>query len=263
VLGDGDRLQQVVWNLLTNAIKFTPVGGHVRVGLTSADGHAELTVSDDGEGITAEFLPHVFERFQQAMGGSARAHGGLGIGLTIVKNLVELHGGTIRATSDGHGRGSTFAVVLPTLAAIEAPVEVAPSEPARETLVDLTGLRVLAVEDDLDSRELLATVLGQSGAVAHAAASAAEAFRLFTSGTFDVLVSDIGLPGEDGYGLISRIRTLSPTEGGRIPAVALTAFARGDDRTRALRAGFDMHLPKPVEPAELVAVLGNLTGRRR
>ncbi|HEY6461565.1 MAG TPA: response regulator, partial [Polyangiaceae bacterium] len=171
--------------------------------------------------------------------------------------------GTVRARSDGRGHGSTFAVVLPTLPDEEAAVEVVPPEPARESLVDLTGLRVLAVEDDVDSRELLGTILGQAGAVPGVAASAAEAFALFTAGTFDVLVSDIGLPGEDGYGLISRIRTLSSAEGGRIPAVALTAFARGDDRTRALRAGFDMHLPKPVEPAELIAVLGNLTGRRR
>jgi signal transduction histidine kinase len=269
LVGDPDRLQQVVWNFLTNAVKFTPKGGRVWVRVRPVDSYVEIEVGDDGAGIAPSFLPHVFERFRQAEGGASRSHGGLGLGLAIVKSLVELHGGTVEARSDGPGKGATFVARLPVAplrvgdagrpavhprARGEAPGFARPSQ--------LAGARVLVVEDDPDGRELIATVLAQCGAEVTTAGSAAEAFELIMESRFDALVSDIGMPGEDGYVLIRRVRAMAG-EGGRTPAVALTAFARSEDRTHALAAGFDLHVAKPVEPAELVLVLARLVERGR
>ncbi|HEX3770250.1 MAG TPA: ATP-binding protein [Polyangiaceae bacterium] len=262
IVGDADRLQQVVWNLLTNAIKFTPAGGHVRASLEVIDGHVHVDVTDDGRGISPQFLPHVFERFRQADGGSTRAHGGLGIGLTIVKKLVELHDGTIEVRSDGDMRGATFLVRIPS-AGTKADGVAAPVKPARlfRETDDLAGTHLLVVDDDRDGRELVAEVLRECRAEVRVAESAAVAFDAMQRETFDALLSDIGMPGEDGYSLIARVRTLPVEKNGRVPALALTAFARGEDRRRALLAGFDGHLPKPVEPNELVLVLSNLIRR--
>lgn len=272
IVGDPDRLQQIVWNLLSNAIKFTERGGQVDVQLRSTDAHVEVAVSDSGIGIAQEFLPHVFERFRQADGSRTRSHGGLGLGLTIVRNLVEQHGGTVDALSAGIGTGATFRVKLPLLAMREDALASAPPPPLaaarderddRELTQNLDGLRILVVDDAPDARELLTAVLEQRNAVVLTAASAAEAIEEIVRHRPDVLVSDIGMPNEDGYSLIARVRALSPEDGARTPAVALTAFARGEDRARALRAGFDMHIPKPVEPNELVIVVAGLAGRRQ
>ncbi|EYF04978.1 PAS domain S-box protein [Chondromyces apiculatus] len=268
VVGDAARLQQVVWNLLSNAIKFTPQGGHVEAKIVAEDGFVEVLVTDDGQGIAPDFLPHVFERFRQAEGSITRAHGGLGLGLAIVKNLVELHGGTMRALSDGDGMGSTFALRLPLVAARESRPLVLAAPPVDDaTEVDcpdeLDGMRVVVVDDEPDARELLVALLGRCGAVVVAAANAAEAFEAVKGERPDLLLADIAMPGEDGYTLIRKIRALSPEEGGRTLAVALTAHARSEDRTRALRAGFNMHVPKPIDPAELLAVLVSLTAQPR
>jgi signal transduction histidine kinase/ActR/RegA family two-component response regulator len=273
VSGDRGRLQQVVWNLLSNAIKFTPRGGRVRVQLERVESSVEITVSDTGRGISPEFLPYVFERFRQADAGITRAHGGLGLGLAIVRHLVELHGGTVRASSEGEGRGATFVVQLPI-----APVrrEPARDEAARAAAEEaftcpegLEGVRVLVVDDEADTREMLAIVLGQCQMDVRTAASAAEALGIFdeagSSWRPDVLVSDIGMPGDDGYMLVGKVRQRPVEEGGMVPAVALTAYARMEDRMKALAAGFQMHVAKPVEPAELVLIIRSLLeyrGRR-
>ncbi len=256
VRGDPERLQQVVWNLLSNAVKFTPRGGNVRVSVAARDRSAMIVVDDDGRGIAAEFLPHVFERFRQAEGGAARTYGGLGLGLAIVKQLVELHGGTISAASEGLGRGAAFSCELPLAAVRRRPSP----EPSSESLptADLGGMRLLVVDDEEDSRELLAAILAGSGAAVETAASAAEAFAAFRERRPDVLLSDIAMPNEDGYELIRRIRALPERDGGRTPAIALTAHARAEDRTRALLAGFRAHVPKPIEPTELIAVLASI-----
>jgi PAS domain S-box-containing protein len=269
VMGDPARLQQVVWNLLSNAVKFTPRGGRVQVRLERVNSSVEIAVSDTGAGIAAEFLPHVFERFRQADMGTTRHHGGLGLGLSIVRHLVELHGGAARADSGGEGTGSTFTVSLPV-----APVQQkeaaggrAHHEAARDTLPAhecperLDGVKVLVVDDEPDARELLAAGLGQCGAEVVTASSAREALEAVAGATFDVLVSDIGMPGEDGYELIQRVRALPPAAGGTTPAVALTAYARTEDRLRAMRAGFEMHVSKPVELTELVVVIAKLARR--
>jgi PAS domain S-box-containing protein len=262
VLGDADRLQQVFWNLMTNAVKFTAAGGHVRVSLRRLDAHVEIEVADDGRGISTEFLPHVFERFRQADEGSTRAHGGLGIGLTIVKKLVELHGGTIEARSEGEERGASFVVQLPRVTAradsMRPPVVRAK---AFERSDELAGAHLLVVDDDTDGRELVAEVLRECKADVRMADSAAAAFDAIQKEPFDALLSDIGMPVEDGYSLIARVRTLPADKNGRVPALALTAFARGEDRRRALLAGFDGHLAKPIEPHELVVVLSSLIRR--
>ncbi|HJR06912.1 MAG TPA: CHASE domain-containing protein [Pyrinomonadaceae bacterium] len=271
VSGDADRLQQVIWNLLSNAIKFTPKAGRVSVRLQRTDSQAEIVVSDSGQGIKADFLPYIFDRFRQADGSITREHGGLGLGLSIVRHLVELHGGTIRAESDGPERGSTFRVRLPLMAlrggadgrgahsgATGASVAVAAN--ARDNL--LAGLRILVVDDDEDTRALLVTTLEQSGAESvEAAASASDALGALRRLAPDVLVSDIGMPGVDGYELIRQIRALPPESGGRVPAAALTAYAAPDDRQRALDAGYDLHISKPVEPSELTAAVARLAGR--
>jgi PAS domain S-box-containing protein len=268
VSGDPVRLQQVVWNLLSNAIKFTPRGGRVQVRLERVNSHVEVSVSDTGAGIPADFLPHVFDRFRQADQKTTRHHGGLGLGLAIVRHLVELHGGTVKAESEGEGRGATFTVLLPV-----APVySVEPSEgrvhPAsRDTLPffdcpdRLDGLRVLVVDDEPDTREMLKTGLGHCGAEVTAAGSAAEALEALKAGVPDVLISDIGMPDEDGYTLMRQVRALPVAEGGGVPAIALTAYARVEDRMQALRAGYHMHVTKPVELAELAAIVASLSRR--
>ncbi|HEX8139820.1 MAG TPA: PAS domain S-box protein [Pyrinomonadaceae bacterium] len=269
VSGDPDRLQQVVWNLLANAVKFTPRDGRVEVRLERNDSYVSIIVSDTGMGIRPDFLPFVFERFRQADSTSTRQYGGLGLGLAIVRHLVELHGGRARVSSPGENLGATFTVELPLIApSIES---TAPEErallPADETLAEfdgghmLDGLRVLVVDDEQDARELVSTILEQQGATVTTVRSAAEALETLTLIQPDVIISDIEMPNEDGYALIKKIRELEPQEGGRTPAAALTAYARTEDRMRALLAGFQIHLPKPVEPAELIAVVANLAER--
>jgi PAS domain S-box-containing protein len=267
VWGDPDRLQQVVWNLLSNAVKFTPEGGSVEARFTRDKTRAVIQVLDTGQGIDGSFLPFMFDRFRQADSTTTRNHGGLGLGLALVRHLIELHGGTVQAESAGLGHGATFTVTLPikpelfVRAAGEAPLR--PSEPPalRPRSVSLRGVKVLAVDDEADARELVATVLEHEGATVLTVATAPEAFSRLASVRPDVVVCDISMPIEDGYSLIRRIRALSPERGGRTPAIALTTYAREEDRRKALAAGFEVHVPKPVDPAELVEVVGRLTGR--
>jgi len=268
VSGDARRLQQVVWNLLSNAIKFTPKGGKVQVLLERVTSHVELSVSDTGIGIRPEFLPHVFERFRQGDASTTRTFGGLGLGLSIVKQLVELHGGTVRVSSPGEHQGATFSVALP-LKAVHGSAQ--PGRRPHPTIFsgasapfehsDLSGVKVLVVDDDLDARALIRRVLGECNAEVLTAATAKEALELVGSERPDVLVSDIGMPETDGYELLKKMRALGGAGGGRIPAIALTAFARSEDRTRALRAGFLVHVAKPVEPSELIATVASVAGR--
>ena len=262
IVGDADRLQQIAWNLLSNAIKFTPKGGRVQVQLRRAHSCVELVVTDDGQGIAADFLPFVFDRFRQADPSFTRRVGGLGLGLAIARSLVELHGGTIAARSAGQGTGATFEVRLPMapLRADKAPADVVQGEnpdprATFECPLELKDLRVLVVDDEPETRELIRYLLEQCEARVETAASAEEALNALQNARFDVLVSDIGMPDVDGYALIRRVRGLPSEQGGRIPAVALTAYARGEDRTKALRSGFTMHLAKPIEPGELLAVI--------
>jgi PAS domain S-box-containing protein len=267
VAGDSDRLQQIVWNLLSNAIKFTPKGGRVDVRLERVNSHVEITVTDTGQGISPEFVPYVFERFRQADSSITRSYSGLGLGLAIVRHLVELHGGTVRADSPGEGQGATFTVKLPLMSLrvksdrgerVHSSVE--SGEPSGNLLL-LNGVRVLIVDDETDSREVLTATLEQVGAEVTAVASASEALDAITQLTPDVLVSDIGMPLEDGYSLIRKVRQLKAEQGGQIPAIALTAYARPEDRMRAIAAGFQMHIAKPLEPAELVTMVASLAGR--
>ena len=274
IAGDPDRLQQIVWNLLSNAIKFTPEGGRVEVRLARVDSYVELRVSDSGVGISGEFLPHVFERFRQADSSTTRRHGGLGLGLAIVRHLAELHGGTARAESAGEGQGATFTVRLPAAAARDSHILPAGGEAAALTgetgdgdvssgVPDLTGLRVLVVDDEPDTLEVLCTVLNRHGANVRAAVSSDDALKAFAGWEFDVLISDLGMPDEDGFALIGRVRALSPGRGGNIPAAALTAYVREEDRLRALAAGFQMHIPKPVDPASFAAAVAGLAKRAK
>jgi signal transduction histidine kinase/DNA-binding response OmpR family regulator len=263
LLGDADRLQQVVWNLLSNAVKFTPEGGRVGVLLRCAGPHAEVRVEDTGQGIDAEFLPHVFDCFRQADGSTTRRHGGLG--LAIARHLVELHGGAISADSEGEGRGASFTVRLPLAAAGSAGArpEHAPgagvSPPPRPAA--LKGLRMLVVEDETDTRELVAFALTVAGAEVKTAAWAREALDMLEGWTPDVLVSDIGMPGLDGYAFIGEVRRREADSGVRLLAVALTAYAGVEARRRAISAGFQTHLAKPLDPAEMVAAVARLAGR--
>lgn len=264
ISGDQTRLQQVVWNLLSNGIKFTPKGGRVDVRLTRVGGLARIEVSDNGQGIVPDFLPYVFDRFRQADSTSTRPHNGLGLGLAIARHLVELHGGTVRAESPGEGQGATFTVDLPlasaaTIAAnglrkLDGPAYF-DDEPT------LHGLHVLVVDDELDARELVAAVLERKGATVTTVGNVADALSMIEQALPDVILSDLGMPEEDGYTLIKRLRARSPARGGRIPAAALTAYASAQDRTRALLAGFQSHVPKPIEASELAAVIANLAGR--
>jgi signal transduction histidine kinase/CheY-like chemotaxis protein len=272
VNGDPNRLQQVFWNLLTNAVKFTPKDGEVTVALSRVNSHLEVSVSDTGEGIDSTFLPHVFERFRQADASTTRRHGGLGLGLSIVRQLVELHGGNIAAASGGAGKGSTFRVVLPlasatsyALATEELPEHAETAIPERAsvpTTVDLDGIKVLVVDDEPDARSLIERLLQDRDATVTTAGSAREALDSLARELPDVLISDIGMPKEDGYSLIRKIRNLN---GGRnkIPAIALTAYARPEDRAKAIEAGYQLHLAKPVEASTLIAMVATLGKRRR
>ena len=267
VSGDPGRLQQVLWNLLSNAIKFTAAGGRVEVRLAGRDGWVDLSVRDTGSGIQPEFLPHVFERFRQADSSTTRVHGGLGLGLAIVRHLVEAHGGTVAAESAGVGQGSTFTVSLPAAAGrarsrpaeepTPVPVPPAPPRPA----VALDRLRILVVDDDRDTLEVMKQLLEQAGAEVVAAGSAAEALSVLEEQVPDVLVSDIGMPGQDGYALIREVRRLAPERGGKVPAAALTAFTQSDARQQVLLAGFQLYLAKPIEPTELTDAVARLAGR--
>jgi PAS domain S-box-containing protein len=266
ISADPGRLQQVMWNLLSNAIKFTPRGGTVQVVLQCVDSHVELSVADTGSGVKPEFMPHLFERFRQGDTTTTRRHGGLGLGLSIVKSLVELHGGTVMALSPGDNQGTTITVHLPLTAVRPAdddrthPAARRP-EPTDFVSMELAGLTVLVVDDQPDARELILRVLEDCSARVLTAASADEALPLVESARPDVLISDIGMPVADGYELLRRVRELGPTRGGRVPAIALTAFARSEDRTRALRSGFMVHVSKPVDPSELVATVAAVAGR--
>ena len=267
VSGDENRLQQVLWNLLSNAVKFTPKGGCVQVLLERINSHLEISVIDTGEGIKPEFLPYVFDRFRQADASTTRRHGGLGLGLSIVRQLVELHGGSVAVKSDGLGNGSTFIVSLPLTVMhgypkIEAERRHPRTAPAGGTSleVEIEGVRVLVVDDERDARELLKRILEEFHAVVTAVKSADDAIEVLRGGKFDVLVSDIGMPGEDGYSLIKRVRSLGVAEGGDILAIALTAYARGEDRIRAVAAGFQMHIAKPVETVELITMIAGARG---
>lgn len=267
VMVDINRLQQIVWNLLSNAVKFTPKGGKVEVKIKCIDCSVQIQVSDTGVGISPEFLPHVFERFRQADSSTTRSHGGLGLGLAIVRHLVELHGGTVVVTSPGLGKGSTFTVNLPTKAIInedyipEKKPVLTESHFVNEQLSILQGLQILVVDDEADARKLLTKILEQYGAQVTAVSSTQEAMTALLELNADILISDIGMPEEDGYKLIRKVRSLPSDKGGKIPAVALTAYARTEDRTQALLAGFQLHIPKPVNPEELAAVVANLAGR--
>ena len=268
VSGDPVRLQQVVWNLLSNAIKFTPKGGRVQIRLERVNSHIEIAVSDDGAGIAPEFLPHVFDRFRQADQRTTRQHGGMGLGLAIVHHLVELHGGTVRAESHGLGQGSTFTVLLPVAPVYERVTVEGRVHPAAKELLPsyvcpdrLDGLKVLIVDDEPDTLELLKVGLGQCGAEVVLARSVNDALEAIAAVVPDVLISDIGMPVEDGYDLIRRVRALPAGSGGKVPAIALTAYARTEDRLQALKAGYQMHVPKPVELAELAAVVASLVRR--
>jgi PAS domain S-box-containing protein len=265
VSGDQGRLQQVLWNLLTNAIKFTPKGGKVRVLAEAMQSHVEISVSDNGEGISRDFLPHVFERFSQAEGSAKRKHRGLGLGLSIVKSLVEMHGGTVRAYSHGEGQGATFTIQLPLHAPKSSEGAENPPSP-RMSLSDLSvgyerpnlrGLKVLVVEDEVDASELIRRFLIECEALAAVADSAAQALKLLITFKPDVIVSDIGMPQKDGYEFLSDVRK----QGLTTPAVALSAYVREEDRNRSAQSGYQMHLAKPVEPAELLAVIASLSGR--
>jgi signal transduction histidine kinase len=286
VKADPDRLQQVVWNLLSNAVKFTEPGGRVSIALAAHPGRASITVRDTGQGIDPKFLPYVFDRFRQADSTSTRAHGGLGIGLTIVRHIVELHGGSVRAESDGMGHGAAFTAVLPLAvlggaaatavgsrgggaqpagprppsAAAVAALAAAGVQTADGESQRLDGVRVMVVDDEPDTREVVAHILRRAGAVVTTTASTIETLELFSSWRPDVLVSDIAMPGRDGYDLIQTLRRMPDEQGGDTPALALTAYAREEDKIRALAAGYQQHLSKPVEPVEIVAAVGRLTG---
>jgi CheY-like chemotaxis protein len=260
VSGDSARLQQVIWNLLSNAVKFTPKGGRVEVRIEQNASYAQIVVSDTGKGIAPEFLPYVFDYFRQEDGKTTRQFGGLGLGLAIVRHFVELHGGTVQASSPGEGKGATFTVKLPL------------SRNAGETINDETNLqssslilhpvldqlRILVVDDEADMRELVATIVEQYTKQVRVAASAAEALTVLEQFKPDVLISDIGMPDMDGYMLMQQVRRLPPEQGGLIRAIALTAYAGEINQQQALAAGFQMHLSKPVEPAELVKAIVNL-----
>jgi CheY-like chemotaxis protein/anti-sigma regulatory factor (Ser/Thr protein kinase) len=265
VLGDAARLQQIVWNLLSNAIKFTPQDGHIDIrARRSDDDRIEITVRDTGAGIPAEFLPYVFDRFRQADAGSRRQHGGLGLGLAIVRHLVELHGGTVSVTSDGEGKGATFRVVLPvrlSASTAAAATRAAAAAPDRASDI-LTGIHALVVDDEADSRDLFSQVLQDAGARVSSAPSAGEAMTRLLAEDVDVLLSDIEMPEMDGYELIGLLRADPRLRAKRIVAVALTAYTRHADRDRALEAGYDAHLAKPVDPGVLLATVASLIAAR-
>jgi signal transduction histidine kinase/DNA-binding response OmpR family regulator len=271
ISGDPARIEQILWNLLSNAIKFTPKYGQVQVVLARVNSHVELTVSDTGIGIQPDFLPFLFDRFRQADASTTRQHRGIGLGLSIVKSLVEMHGGTVSASSEGSGHGATFVVKLPlTIVRSDVETQVArlhPTStrfaPAADQVPRLTGLRILVVDDEPDARELLKRILSDYEGTVEVAASAAEALNAIAKQPPDVLVSDIGMPDVDGYELLRAVRRLPRERGGQTPAVALTAFARSEDRQRALLSGYQSHIAKPVQAAELITVIASVAGRLR
>ncbi|MBE8969788.1 response regulator [Nostocales cyanobacterium LEGE 12452] len=260
IMGDSTRLQQVFWNLLSNAIKFTPRGGKVEVRLQETDGYAQIIVSDTGKGISADFLPFVFDYFRQADSTSTRSFGGLGLGLAIVRNIIEMHGGIVKADSHGESQGAIFTVSLPLLPDASPRLTDGQNYPVflATNSLPLNGIRVLVVDDDTDSRDFVAFVLEQDGAFVMAVSSAEGALQTLAEVKLDVLVSDISMPDMDGYMLIHEVRTRTPEQGGQIPAIALTAFARNDDQEKAIKAGFQMHLSKPLNPEKLIAAIVKL-----
>jgi signal transduction histidine kinase/CheY-like chemotaxis protein len=261
ISGDSARLQQVIWNLLSNAVKFTPEGGRIEASLNYTDTHALLTVADTGKGISQDFLPHVFDRFRQADSSTTRGFGGLGLGLAIVRHLVELHGGTVNAKSQGVDLGATFMASFPLIAtSFESSTMSHTSEYDCVDLSPLAGLRVLVVDDEMDARELISHAITRTGAEVKTCGSAREALELLEQWRPDLLLSDIGMPGEDGYSLINKVRSLPPERGGLTPAAALTAYVRGEDRERALAAGYQAHIAKPVSSLQLVSTLVQLVG---
>ncbi|MEY2518689.1 MAG: hypothetical protein QOF24_448 [Verrucomicrobiota bacterium] len=265
ISGDPARLQQILWNLLTNALKFTPKGGRVHVVLERVDSHLEISVNDSGRGIAPDFLPHVFDRFRQADASSTREQRGLGLGLSIVKNLAELHGGNVSARSAGPNKGSTFTIMLPVATAVSNDeVRRHPRAGSGETVrekLDLQDVRVLAVDDEADARLLIKRILSACGAQVETADSGAAAIPILRRTKPHVLIMDIGMPNEDGYTVMRKMRELASDEGGNVAAIALTAFARSEDRRRAVLSGFQMHMAKPVEAPELIAMVASLAGR--
>ncbi|OUL27393.1 hypothetical protein BV378_11575 [Nostoc sp. RF31YmG] len=257
VLGDSTRLQQVIWNLLSNAVKFTPNGGGVNIRLENFDSYAQITVSDTGQGIEPGFVPYVFDHFSQANAATTRKFGGLGLGLAIVRHLVELHGGTVGVESLGVGMGATFTVRLPLM-----PTQATANQngPSSESSFDLNGIQVLVVDDEPDSREFIAFVLEQAGADVMTAATADEALKILMQSQPDVLLSDIGMPDTDGYMLMQQVRALPKEQGGQVKAIALTAYAGDFNQQQALSAGFQQHVSKPVEPEVLVRAIASLLG---
>ncbi len=269
VAADPGRLQQIVWNLLSNAIKFTPKGGRIQVQLARVNSHVELSVADNGQGIAAQFMPYLFDRFRQADPSTTRRHGGLGIGLAITKQLVDLQGGEISANSEGEGHGASFRVTLP-LYVLRGDLDKGDGEFTRTSVamdalnasrMTLQGLKILVVDDEQDARDLIKRMLEGCNASVITAGSAAEAMPILQSQKPDVLVSDIGMPEIDGYEFLKQVRSMPPEEGGKTPAIALTAFARSEDRTRALMAGYQVHVSKPVEASELLATVASVAGR--
>jgi CheY-like chemotaxis protein len=271
--GDADRLQQAFWNVLQNAIKFTAKSGRVTVRLSRTDAGAELVVADSGRGIRPDFLPFVFERFRQADSSTTRAEGGLGLGLAITKHIVELHGGTVSARSRGEGHGATFTIVLPAQALEARSASSTPGRSAKpssgvylstggtEKVQGLSGVKILVCDDDEDGRELLAAVLAAEGADTYTAANGGAVLEAFREFGPHVLVSDVGMPHIDGYELIRQIRAMPEDEGGQVPAIALTAHAGGEDELKALLAGYQVYVTKPIDPSRLVHIVGNLVGR--
>jgi CheY-like chemotaxis protein/anti-sigma regulatory factor (Ser/Thr protein kinase) len=265
VSGDPDRLQQALWNLLSNAVKFTPKDGHVEMRLVSVDSQVEIAVSDDGQGINPDFLPYVFDRFRQQDATTGRRHGGLGLGLAIVRHLVELHGGSVRVESEGEGHGATFTITLPALAENAKPsgktlgASIIGESPA--DLPSLDGVRVLLVDDLAEARDLITFALASNGAEVRTAASAAEGLSVIGEWQPDVILSDIAMPGEDGYAFIRNVRRLSEENGGNIPAAALTAYVGGKEYRRSFEAGYQAYITKPVDWAELITIVASLAGR--
>jgi PAS domain S-box-containing protein len=268
IAGDPDRLQQIFWNVLSNAVKFTPRGGRIEVSLRRINSHVEFVVSDTGIGIDPKLLPYVFDRFRQGDSRTTREFGGLGLGLAIVRHLVELHGGVVHAHSEGEGKGAEFVVELPISVATRPELPADPSrvhpsvgEGVSGPMPSLAGLRILFVDDEADAREMIFAILTEAGAEVSTASNADQALELLARFKPTVLISDIGLPGEDGYALIRKVRALSADKGGQVPAIALTAFARTQDRLKILSSGYQMHVAKPVEPLELATVVASLTRR--
>ena len=269
VQGDANRLQQVFWNLFSNSIKFTPQGGQVRVEVKRSASQVRVSISDTGVGISAEFIPYIFDRFRQADGSTTRTHGGLGLGLAIVRHLIQLHVGNVEVESEGKNKGSTFTVILP-LAPPSAEEDTNNAEVCEQesngqpfgAAKILEGLRILVVDDEADSRELVSAILTRCGSQVRCSESAADAMEAFKEWQPDVVISDIGMPVEDGYSFIRRLRKLRTKRAKQIPAVALTAYVNRQDKARALAAGFQAHIAKPVEPKALVKLIADATGRK-